>query len=90
MFVLGLSILIAFAVYVPLAEYLININSLAPTFMFFIAMALSIDYSLFLLSRYVKERGNNQSVEKSTKNMLNYSGHVVILSGIVLIVCYLG
>merc|ERR1711991_131159 len=86
---LGLSIIIAFTFYVPFAAYLLNINSLAPTFMMFIAMALSIDYSLFLLSRFTKERSNH-NVELSVSRMLIYSGHVVILSGIVLIICYLG
>ena len=87
---LGISILVSFSFFVPFAEYLLNTNELAATFMFFISMALSIDYSLFLLYRFTKERRIGKPVEESVSTMLSYSGHVVILSGIVLILCYLG
>ena len=85
------SILISFACFLPFAKYQILIVSpLTPTIMFFIIMALSVDYSLFLLSKFASNCRNGQSVNESVKNMIHFSGHVCILSAIILILCYLG
>ena len=87
---LSLSIVISFATYVPFAKNYLNVNPLAPTIMMFLSMALSVDYSLFLLSRFANEREKGGGVHHSVQKMLSYSGHVVFLSGMVLIICYLG
>eukprot|EP01084_Bolivina_argentea_P142651 250593_1 len=86
---LGMTIIISFGIFYPFAIYLLQVNPSAPSIMMFLSMALSIDYSMFLLSRFALERKNGKSVNNSVKGMIKYSGHVVCLSGIVLIVCYL-
>eukprot|EP01084_Bolivina_argentea_P142652 250595_1 len=86
---LGMTIVISFGIFYPFSLSLLQINPMAPSIMMFLSMALSIDYSMFLLSRFALERKNGKSVNNSVKGMIKYSGHVVCLSGIVLIVCYL-
>ncbi|ETO23763.1 hypothetical protein RFI_13414 [Reticulomyxa filosa] len=82
---LGFAIVISFAFYLPFAKYWLQINPFAPSIMMFLAMALSVDYSMFLLSRFAAEIR-----KKAVKQMLAYSGHVVLLSGVVLMVSYFG
>ena len=52
-------------------------------------MALSIDYSMFLLSRFAAERRAGKSVDDAVRAMLRYSAHVCCLSGVILIICYM-
>eukprot|EP01084_Bolivina_argentea_P142654 250598_1 len=85
---LGMTIVISFGIFYPFSLSLLQINPMAPSIMMFLSMALSIDYSMFLLSRFAEERKKGNTVENSVRSMLRYSGHVVCLSGIVLIVCY--
>ncbi len=53
---LGMTITISFAMYVPFARWWLEVNPMAPTIMMFVSMALSVDYSMFLLSRFAAER----------------------------------
>eukprot|EP01084_Bolivina_argentea_P071588 130105_1 len=53
---LGMVILISFGIFYPFAIYYIEVNPMAPSIMMFLSMALSIDYSMFLLSRFAEER----------------------------------
>ena len=86
---LGMTIVISFGIFYPFALYYLQVNPMAPSIMMFLSMALSIDYSMFLLSRFAKERNEGKSVENSVKEMLRYSAHVVMLSGTILIICYM-
>lgn len=50
------------------------------TFTQALAVAMSIDYSLFMLRRFRDECKNGQTVEEATKIMLQQAGEVVVLS----------
>eukprot|EP01084_Bolivina_argentea_P142653 250596_1 len=86
---LGMTIVISFGIFYPFSLSLLQINPMAPSIMMFLSMALSIDYSMFLLSRFSSELRQGKSVDESVRIMLRYSAHVVILSGTILIICYI-
>merc|ERR1719230_321622 len=50
--------------------------------------ALSFDYSLFTLTRYAEERGNGAEVKEAILTVITQSGHVVVVSGLVLSIAY--
>lgn len=52
----GLTLLTSFTIMYPIALYGMTVASFAPSIMVSTAIALSIDYSLFLLTRYREER----------------------------------
>eukprot|EP00966_Prymnesium_polylepis_P095373 2209344-Prymnesium_polylepis.1 len=59
-----------------------TVSSEAPSLMIAVALALSIDYSLFLLSRFAEEVAvHHQPVPKAVDIMLATSGHTVLVSG---------
>ena len=84
-----MTIVISFGIFYPFAKHVIQVNPMAPSIMMFLSMALSIDYSMFLLSRFAEERNKGKTVDDAVRNMLKYSAHVVCLSGFILIVCYM-
>lgn len=55
-----------------------------------VALALSIDYSLFLLSRFSEELALGKPIEAAVDIMLATSGHTVLVSGTTLCMCFLG
>lgn len=62
--------------------------SYAPTMVWLLSVALGLDYSLFMLTRYKEERRNGASVEDAVVVMIMSSGQVIVLSGTVLMVAY--
>jgi len=52
------------------------------------AVALCVDYGLFLWGRFGEERSKGVILEESIAIMLGYSGHVVIVSGFVMMLAY--
>merc|ERR1719456_1402836 len=52
------------------------------------AVALCVDYGLFLWGRFGEERAKGVTLEESISIMLGYSGHVVIVSGCVMMLAY--
>lgn len=68
----------------------ISVASFAPSVMASLSVALSIDYSLFLLSRFREELINGSSVPEAVVRMLSNAGHVIIVSGLTLTMCFLG
>jgi len=87
---LGCSLFTGLALFLPLASYVIDISPLAPSTMAFLSVALSIDYSLFMLTRYVEEAAQGLSTEEALRSTMKHSGHVVVISSSVLVVCYMG
>ena len=83
-----MTIVISFGIFYPFSINILEVNPTAPSIMMFLSMALSIDYSMFLLSRFAMERKRGSSVEDAVRAMLKFSAHVVLLSGTVLIICY--
>ena len=69
-----------------------NISAFTPTVMMSLTFGVSIDYTLFLLARYLKEmeqqpsqrRGGRRRRRHAIARMLAGSGHVLVLSGLTL------
>merc|ERR1719420_1006535 len=53
------------------------------------AVALCVDYGLFLWGRFGEERSRGVILEEAISIMLGYSGHVVLVSGCVMMLAYL-
>ena len=86
-----MAIIISMASIVPFAKYdVMQINPLVPSIILFLTMALSVDYSMFLISRFTAEIRKGSTVQHAVREMIKYSAHVVVLSGLVLVICYLG
>ncbi|MCG3259754.1 MAG: MMPL family transporter [Candidatus Heimdallarchaeota archaeon] len=86
---MGISILASFLIMYPLA-LIWDIFSFVPSIMMSLVIALSIDYSLFLLSRYREEIMKNKSVSESVLLMSKHAGHTITVSGLTLAVTFLG
>ena len=91
MFNVGLSILTAFAVMATVvhlgAPHPENASSQLVEVM---CMALSIDYSLFLLRRFRDEVKLGADVREATFMSLLHAGHVVVMSGSTIVVVFIG
>lgn len=72
----------------PFAAHITTATT-APALMVAIALAMSIDYSLFLLTRFQAELDAGRSVLDAVVVMLSTSGHIVLVSGITLLLCFL-
>ena len=55
-----------------------------------LTIAMSIDYSLFLLSRYSDEIGRGRPLFAAVDTMLRFAGHTILVSGGTLVCCFLG
>ena len=53
-------------------------------------LAMSIDYSLFILTRFGEEKRAGASVKQALLVTLQTSGHTVFISGSTLCLCFLG
>jgi len=72
-----------------------DINNFAPSVMMTLIIAMSIYYSMFLISSYMEEMANGNSSRDGTKeaaieSMLQSSGHTILTSGMTLCACFLG
>jgi uncharacterized membrane protein YdfJ with MMPL/SSD domain len=63
--------------------------TMAPAMMVAIALAMSIDYSLFLLTRFQREIRQGRSVDDAVAITLRTSGRIVMISGATLLLCFL-
>lgn len=52
-------------------------------------MALSMDYALFIITRYFEEMHSGKSHEVSLKHAMIAAGEVIVVSGSVLVLCFL-
>ena len=82
----GASIVLCFGVMVPIA-HVIDIPSYCPAIMMSIVIAMSIDYCLFLLTRFHEELARGRTPYAAAEYMLHYSGTTILTSGTVLTVC---
>eukprot|EP00697_Spironema_sp_BW2_P000510 gnl/Spiro4/10653_TR5698_c0_g1_i1.p1 gnl/Spiro4/10653_TR5698_c0_g1~~gnl/Spiro4/10653_TR5698_c0_g1_i1.p1 ORF type:complete len:863 (+),score=293.34 gnl/Spiro4/10653_TR5698_c0_g1_i1:38-2626(+) len=67
-----------------------DVFSTTPNLMMTLCVAMSIDYSLFLLARYREELRQDTPDDSAVSQMLRYAGHTVIVSGATLSLCFLG
>ncbi|EME63743.1 MMPL family transporter [Amycolatopsis decaplanina] len=66
------------------------INSATTVITLLIGMAVGVDYSLFFLRRQREERARGHSVETATRIAARTSGHVVVVSGVTVVLCVSG
>ena len=86
---LGCTLLLAFAIMVPIAG-VVDINPFAPSIMLSLGIAVTFDYSLFLLMRFREERVLAcRDKETAVFNAVSEAGHVIFLSGSTLIATFL-
>eukprot|EP00475_Leptophrys_vorax_P024825 TRINITY_DN3440_c0_g1_i1.p1 TRINITY_DN3440_c0_g1~~TRINITY_DN3440_c0_g1_i1.p1 ORF type:complete len:936 (-),score=215.39 TRINITY_DN3440_c0_g1_i1:45-2573(-) len=81
------SILYSSALMYPISTQL-NVSTLAPTIMSSMCLAVSTDYTLFLLTRFNEERQTGKDIDTSVANMIYFAGHVIITSGMTLAVTF--
>ncbi len=86
---MGISILASFLIMYPIA-LTTDIFSFVPSIMMSLVIALSIDYSLFLLTRYREEILKHNDNSEATKQMSQHAGHTIMLSGLTLAITFLG
>ena len=68
-----------------------EVSSQAPALMLACALAMTIDYSLFLLTRFSDELHRRKTpYRRAVVVMLETSGHTVLVSGLTLTLCFFG
>ncbi|MHA1303148.1 MAG: MMPL family transporter [Candidatus Heimdallarchaeaceae archaeon] len=87
---MGISALTSFMIMYPIATSDFDVISFAPSVMMSCVIAMSIDYSLFLLTRYREEIFKEKDVSTSVRLMSEHAGHTITVSGLTLAVCFLG
>ncbi|KAL0213058.1 hypothetical protein RCL1_006684 [Eukaryota sp. TZLM3-RCL] len=78
------SLSCSFALSYPLAKHVYAFASFTPSVQTTCIIAMSIDYSLFFLTRYKEERGKKRSPANSVDVTLKYSGEIILVSGSIL------
>eukprot|EP00756_Hemistasia_phaeocysticola_P011159 Hpha_TRINITY_DN15094_c1_g1::TRINITY_DN15094_c1_g1_i1::g.123724::m.123724/K06994/K06994; putative drug exporter of the RND superfamily len=86
---LGLSTAISFGIMYMVAVNM-NVFSGASALMMSILIAMSIDYGLFLLTRYREELEKGVGNEVAVARMLHSAGHTIVVSGLTLSMCFFG
>ena len=84
------SLLLSFLIMWPVAlSY--NVIQFCPSVMSSVTLALSIDYSLFLLSRFREEVRSSRRLDLDAVviNMMQFAGHTVLVSGCTICLCFL-
>ncbi len=79
----------SFLVMYPVATYM-SVASFAPSLMMSTIIALSVDYSLFLLSRFREERDKGVEPLLAVEVMMQHAGHNVFISGCTIFIAFLG
>jgi uncharacterized membrane protein YdfJ with MMPL/SSD domain len=88
---LGFSLIIAFGIMRRISLATTPPQSITPQFMQVMCLSMSIDYSLFMFSRFCKEvYRRKRPVSEAVELMLKHSGHVVFMSGLTLIISFCG
>eukprot|EP00440_Ansanella_granifera_P062850 gb/GFBE01068151.1/.p1 GENE.gb/GFBE01068151.1/~~gb/GFBE01068151.1/.p1 ORF type:complete len:824 (+),score=193.95 gb/GFBE01068151.1/:1-2472(+) len=85
-----ICLIVARALVYPLANAgLIVLPSYVPNVVLFLAIALSVDYSFFHLSRFQEVRREGGDYKTAVEQMVTTGGRVVLVSGVVLMFCWL-
>ncbi|MHA1116197.1 MAG: MMPL family transporter [Candidatus Heimdallarchaeaceae archaeon] len=88
-FTMILSTFTSFLIMLPISNS-INVISFAPSVIMSCVIAMSIDYSLFLLTRYREEILKGKNVSTAVALMSEHAGHTIIVSGLTLAICFMG
>eukprot|EP01105_Mastigella_eilhardi_P013546 TRINITY_DN3089_c0_g1_i3.p1 TRINITY_DN3089_c0_g1~~TRINITY_DN3089_c0_g1_i3.p1 ORF type:complete len:868 (-),score=205.36 TRINITY_DN3089_c0_g1_i3:122-2566(-) len=78
------------AVMYPVSSYVIQISVFGPPIMLSLIIAMSIDYSLFVLMRFKEEACNGGSNTDAVNRSMLHAGRIVLTSGGVLLATYIG
>ncbi|MET0234496.1 MAG: MMPL family transporter [Kibdelosporangium sp.] len=68
----------------------VAINSATSAMILLIGIAVGVDYSLFYLRRQREERATGKTVEEALRTTAHTSGHVVLVSGLTVMLCLTG
>jgi len=86
---LGVSTAVSFGI-MDIVARTMNVFSGASALMMSILIAMSIDYGLFLLTRYREELERGVSNELAVGRMIVSAGHTIVVSGLTLSLCFFG
>jgi RND superfamily putative drug exporter len=75
---------------VTAATSFINLSSFTPTLAMMLGLALAIDYSLFIVSRYRHERGIGRAGEEAMGRALGTAGSAVVFAGLTVVIALTG
>ncbi|EOD31781.1 hypothetical protein EMIHUDRAFT_231415 [Emiliania huxleyi CCMP1516] len=81
---IGSSLLIIY----PLSHFVMDVCVVAPTIAIAVALAMSIDYSLFLLTRFNEEQRSGSPVPEALSIAIATQGHTIVVSGATLTLCF--
>lgn len=82
------SVAFTFFLMWPVAKYWLDVINFAPDVTVSAIIAMSIDESLFLLTRFREEVSRGHTVEKACAIMLTYAGHTILVTGTTLALCF--
>ncbi|MCH7972049.1 MAG: MMPL family transporter, partial [Chloroflexi bacterium] len=74
----------------PVASLFIELNSFVPNIMTMMGLAVGIDYSLFILSRYKEERARGLDKQQAIEASGGSAGRAVVFSGLTVVLALLG
>mmetsp|Transcript_75174 Transcript_75174/g.244436 ORF Transcript_75174/g.244436 Transcript_75174/m.244436 type:complete len:902 (-) Transcript_75174:27-2732(-) len=86
---MAICLAIALATLLLAVDRGVHLNMMTPAMMAATCVAMSVDYGLFILSRFQDERQSGAGVDVAISIALVEAGSVVALSGSILICCYL-
>jgi len=67
----------------------VTCSTTVPALMVAVDLAMSVDYSLFMLTRFQKEIQSGRPAHEAVAFMLGTSGRIVFVSGLTLLICFL-
>lgn len=85
---IALSLSLALGAVTFVAHRGVRFNFMTPAMMAAVCVAMSVDYALFILSRFREEKQTGQGIEVALSNAVVKGGSVVSISGTILIGCY--
>ncbi|MEE8046205.1 MAG: MMPL family transporter, partial [Dehalococcoidia bacterium] len=74
----------------PLVSPFVELNSFVPNIMTMMGLAVGIDYSLFILSRYREERARGLDKQQAIEASSGSAGRAVVFSGLTVVLALLG
>eukprot|EP00759_Apiculatamorpha_spiralis_P045224 PhF_6_TR42106/c0_g1_i1/m.63571/K06994/K06994; putative drug exporter of the RND superfamily len=86
---IGMSLGISFAIMYFVGTTVLKVSSIAPSLMMSVLIAMSIDYALFMLTRYREELGRGKTGEDCLVAVLRTAGHTITVSGLTLCTCFM-
>eukprot|EP00931_Biecheleriopsis_adriatica_P065822 TRINITY_DN40294_c0_g1_i1.p1 TRINITY_DN40294_c0_g1~~TRINITY_DN40294_c0_g1_i1.p1 ORF type:complete len:784 (+),score=130.11 TRINITY_DN40294_c0_g1_i1:263-2353(+) len=87
--VLVVSFVMACAAAVPLAKWT-TLSPDVPPAMVSVMLAFSLDYSLFLLSRFTENKSLGLDIEENIRVLLRHTGHTIVVSGLLIAIAFFG